>query len=186
MREVSEPVVALPTGPARVRIPRGLDNDYTDEMAAERRRFVLDRTGAGLSHVGRYSLDPATLPGNIEHFIGAAQVPVGLAGPLRILGEHAEGDFYIPLATTEGTLVASYNRGMRLLTESGGVKTTVVEDSMQRAPVFVLDDGHDARQFGEWVDKHFQEIKQSAESTSRFAKLHTIRQYSIGPLRTDL
>ena len=167
----------------RVRVPRHPNNDYTEEMAAERRRFVHDQTGADLLHVGRYSFDPATLPGNIEHFIGAAQVPIGVAGPLRIHGDHASGDFYVPLATTEGTLVASYNRGMRLLTESGGIKTTVMDDSMQRAPVFIFDDSHQGRDFGLWVDERFEEIKRSAESTTNFGKLHSIRQYSIGPLR---
>jgi hydroxymethylglutaryl-CoA reductase (NADPH) len=175
-------VATDPSG-ERVRVPRHPDNDYTGEMAAERRRFVHDRTGADLSHVGRYSFDPATLPGNIEHFIGAAQVPIGVAGPLRIHGDHASGDFYVPLATTEGTLVASYNRGMRLLTESGGIKTTVIDDSMQRAPVFIFDDSHQGRDFGLWVDERFEEIKRSAESTTNFGKLHSIRQYSIGPLR---
>jgi hydroxymethylglutaryl-CoA reductase (NADPH) len=134
-------------------------------------------------HVGQYSLDPAHVAGNVEHFTGVAQVPIGLAGPLRIVGEHAKGDFYVPLATTEGTLVASYNRGMRLLTESGGVKTTVVDDSMQRAPAFVLENALEARQFGHWVDDHFGEIKEVAESTTRFGTLRDIRQYSVGPLR---
>jgi len=84
-------------------------------MAALRRDFVQEHTGVDLSHVASYSFDPAFLPGNIENFIGVAQVPMGLAGPIRILGEHAQGDFYVPLSTTEGSLVASYNRGMRLL-----------------------------------------------------------------------
>ncbi len=84
-----------------------------------------------------------------------AQVPIGLAGPLRIDGEHAQGDFYVPLATTEGTLVASYNRGMRLLTECGGVRTTVVEEHMQRAPgVRASTTRSQAREFGVWVDEH--------------------------------
>ena len=108
-------------------IPRSPDDDYTSEAAARRRAFVEGLTGARLDHVGRHSLDPSSLPGNIENFIGVAQVPIGFAGPLRINGEHAHGEFYIPMATTEGTLVASYNRGMRLLTECGGAKTTVVD-----------------------------------------------------------
>jgi hydroxymethylglutaryl-CoA reductase (NADPH) len=116
----------------RARVPRDPEKDYTDELAERRRAFVRDRTGADLDHVGRYSLDPAALPGNVENFVGVAQVPIGVAGPLLVEGEHARGAFYVPLATTEGTLVASYNRGMRLLTESGGVRTTVVEDHMQR------------------------------------------------------
>jgi hydroxymethylglutaryl-CoA reductase (NADPH) len=167
----------------RMRIPRAKDNDYTHESASTRREFLRERTGASLSHVGKYSLDPGILPGNIEHFIGVAQVPIGVAGPIRINGEQAKGDFYVPLATSEGTLVASYNRGMRLLTESGGVKTTVVEQYMQRAPVFILTDALEAREFGRWVDEHFAAIKKAAEATTRVGKLVNIGQYSIGPLR---
>src|SRR5205807_2620536 len=129
------------------------------------REFLREQTGTDLTHVARFSFDPRMLPGNVENFAGVAQVPIGIAGPLRINGEYARGDFYVPMATTEGTLVASYNRGMRLLSECGGVKTTVVEDSMQRAPVFVLDDALEAREFGHWIDEHFDEIKRVAEST---------------------
>jgi hydroxymethylglutaryl-CoA reductase (NADPH) len=167
----------------RVRIPRDPTQDYTNEQAAARRAFVQERTGTELRHVGHYSVDPATLAGNVENFLGVAQVPIGLAGPLRINGEHAQGEFYVPLATTEGTLVASYNRGMRLLSESGGVRTTVVEEHMQRAPVFVLADALEAREFGAWVDEHFADIKAAAESTTRSGRLSYIGQYSIGPLR---
>ena len=116
------------------KVPRDPANDYTDAMAQRRRDFVREHTGVELAHVGRHSFDPALLPGNIENFIGVAQVPIGLAGPLHIRGEHAQGEFYVPMATTEGTLVASYNRGMRLLNECGGVRTTVVEQYMQRSP----------------------------------------------------
>ena len=167
----------------RVRIPRDKENDYTHGMAAQRREFVRQQTGANLSHVAQYSFDPATLPGNIEQFAGVAQVPIGVAGPLRINGEYAKGDFYVPLATTEGTLVASYNRGMRLLTECGGVKATVVEQFMQRAPVFILEDAVQAREFGKWVEDNFAAIKAEAETTTRSGKLINIGQYQIGPLR---
>ena len=165
------------------KIPRSKDNDYTREMAQARRRFVKERTGQALEHVGSFSFDPAMLPGNVEHFMGVAQVPIGLAGPLRIVGEHARGDFFVPMATSEGTLVASYNRGMRLLSESGGVKTTVVEQFMQRSPVFIMEDALKAREFGEWVTAHFAAIKEVAETTTRSGKLINIGQYSIGPLR---
>ena len=171
------------TARERARIPRAKDNDYTHEMAARRRDFIREQTGANLSHVAQYSFDPAILPGNIENFAGVAQVPIGIAGPLRINGEHANGDFYVPLATSEGTLVASYNRGMRLLTECGGVKATVVEQYMQRAPVFILDDAVRAREFGRWVDDHFAAIKAEAETTTRSGKLIHIGHYQVGPLR---
>jgi len=165
------------------RIPRDRTNDYTHQMAATRREFVCEQTGVDLSHVAQYSFDPSILPGNIEQFIGVAQVPMGLAGPLRINGEHAQGDFYVPLATSEGSLVASYNRGMRLLTECGGVKTTVVEESMQRAPVFILNDALEAREFGQWVGQNFEKLKEAAEATTHTGHLINIGQYQLGPLR---
>ncbi len=167
----------------RQAIPRDEENDYTDAQAAKRRDFIRRQTGANLSHVSNYSFDPSIVQGHIENYVGVAQVPIGVAGPLRINGEHARGDFFVPLATTEGTLVASYNRGMRLLTECGGVKTTVVESYMQRAPVFVLQDAQSARQFGHWIEENFGAIKAAAETTTRFGNLVKIQQFSIGPLR---
>ncbi len=122
-------------------------------------------------------MNPQTTKGNIEHFTGAAQVPLGFAGPLRINGEHAQGDFLIPLATTEGTLVASYNRGMKLLNVCGGVKCTVVGDAMQRAPVFVFEDARQAREFIKWVEANLPKIREEAETTSSVAKLQYIDSY---------
>lgn len=168
---------------AASRIPRNRDDDYTSEAAAERRAFVEEQTDARLDHVSRYSFEPKALQGNIENFIGAAQVPIGLAGPLRVTGEHAQGDFYIPMATTEGTLVASYNRGMRMITECGGARTTVVARSMQRSPVFILADAREARDFGKWVDENFLAIKAAAETTTCVGKLASIQQFAVGPTR---
>jgi hydroxymethylglutaryl-CoA reductase (NADPH) len=167
----------------RTPVPRDPGADHTDAMAAKRRAFLSERTGAPLEHVGSYSFDPAILPGNVENFTGVAQVPIGLAGPLLIHGEHAQGEFYVPMATTEGTLVASYNRGMRLLTESGGVRATVVESYMQRSPVFLFDDALAARDFGDWVAAHPEQIRAAAESTTRTGKLSHIAQYQVGPMR---
>ena len=164
-------------------IPRDRNDDYTETLAARRRAFVLDQTGVDLTHVARYTAEPHVVSGNIENFTGVAQVPIGIAGPIRIDGEHAQGDFYVPLATTEGTLVASHNRGMRLLSACGGVKTTVVQQAMQRAPVFVFADARVAREFGAWVDAHFLAIKAEAETTTRFGKLIHIDQYQVGPAR---
>lgn len=167
----------------RQSIPRenGTD-DYTAKMAKKRLGFIEDKTGVKTTHLGRYSFDPSILPGNIEHFAGAAQIPIGFAGPLLVNGEHARGDFYIPLATTEGTLVASYNRGMKVAYESGGVKTTVVDDAMQRAPVFHFSDAREARDFGLWVAGNFDRIKKSAESTTKTGKLIKIEQYPASKL----
>jgi hydroxymethylglutaryl-CoA reductase (NADPH) len=166
----------------RAPIPRDPADDYTPEAAERRAQFLREQTGVDLHHVRRLSFDPQVLPGNIENFVGVAQVPIGIAGPLRVNGEHAQGDFYVPLATTEGTLVASYNRGMRVLTECGGVKATVVKRSMQRAPVFMFSDARAARDFGEWLTASFAGIKAAAESTTRIGRLIEIEQYPLANL----
>jgi hydroxymethylglutaryl-CoA reductase (NADPH) len=159
-------------------VPRDPDNDYTPQAAAMRREFLRERTGVQLDHVGRFSFDSEVLPGNIEQFVGVAQVPIGVAGPLLVHGEHAQGEFYVPLATAEGTLVASYNRGMKLLYAAGGVTTTVVDDRMQRAPCFIFASAREARAFGEWLEERFDDIKAVAESTTRSGRLLDIEQYS--------
>lgn len=161
-------------------MPRDGSDDYTLQMAQRRREFIAQRTGVALRHVGTFSQDPGQLPGNIEHFIGVAQVPLGLAGPLSINGEHAQGDFSIPVATTEGTLVASYNRGMRLLSAAGGVQVTVVDDRMQRGPVFEFADAHKARGFGDLIREHFDEIRAAAGGTTRVGRLIVIDQDAVG------
>jgi hydroxymethylglutaryl-CoA reductase (NADPH) len=96
-----------------------------------------------------------------------AQVPLGFAGPIKVNGEHAKGEFVVPLCTSEGTLVASYNRGIKILNMCGGVSVTVVDDRMQRAPVFVFDSAREARDFASWLDDNMDEIRRQAESSSR-------------------
>jgi hydroxymethylglutaryl-CoA reductase (NADPH) len=159
------------------RIPRDDSDDYSESAIARRQAFVEQKTGATLKHLKKYSFDPHTLQGNCEHFTGVAQVPIGFAGPLTINGEHAQGDFLIPMATTEGTLVASYNRGMKVLNLSGGAKCTIIGDAMQRAPVFIFDDARGARNFTQWVDQNIGLIREEAEATSSVAKLRDIDFY---------
>src|SRR5256714_4300907 len=161
----------------RASIPRDRENDYTPDAASARRSFLEERTGASLEHVSSYSFDPELVQGNVEHFTGVAQVPIGIAGPMLVNGEHAQRDFYVPLATAEGTLVASYNRGMKLLREAGGVTTTILDDRMQRAPSFIFESARQARDFCKWLGEHFDEIKAGAEETTKSARLIDIRTY---------
>lgn len=163
----------------RVSIPRNRENDYTSEAAEQRRHFVNEQTGADLNHVGQFSTAPSDVSGNCENFVGMTQMPIGLAGPLRINGQYAQGDFLIPLATTEGTLVASYNRGMRAITESGGIQTTVFDDYMQRAPAFKFRSARDVQQFMNWFDENYAEIKTHAEATSSVAKLEFVQRWPV-------
>ncbi len=164
--------------PERVPVPRDRENDYTTEAATARADFLRERSDSALEHVGSYSFDPAETAGNVEHFIGAAQVPLGVAGPLLVNGEHAKDEFYVPMATAEGTLVASYNRGMRLLHEAGGVHVSITDDRMQRAPVFIFPSAREARDFGVWLADNFEPIKAAAEETTSSGKLQDIEQFS--------
>lgn len=165
---------AISSADGIVRIPRDPKDDYNEEIIKTRQAFVGEFTGKKLEHIAHYSFDPHILKGNIEHFTGVAQVPLGFAGPITIHGEHAQGDFLIPMATTEGTLVASYNRGIKVLNLSGGVKCSVVGDAMQRAPVFVFYDARQARDFVKWAQEHLDKIREEAEATSSVAKLQYI------------
>jgi len=160
-----------------IRIPRDTNDDYSEAIIQQRQKFVEEFTGTKLNHITKYSFDPHAAKGNIEHFTGVMQVPLGIAGPITIHGEHAKGDFLIPLATSEGTLVASYNRGIKVLNLSGGAQVTVVADAMQRAPVFVFDDARAGRDFLRWVEAHTDKIREEAEATSSVAKLQNIDPY---------
>ncbi len=162
------------------RIPRDKKNDYSREMASQRAAFVAAMTGTKLDAVSSYTIDPASTQGNIENFIGTAQVPLGLAGPLTIVGEHAKGEFYIPMATSEGTLVASYSRGMRVISACGGAKTTVVKESMQRAPVFMFDNALEAREFGKWLQQNLDSIRGVVKNSTRTGRLTEIELYVVG------
>ena len=161
------------------RIPRDKDNDHTRDMASQRSAFIEVMSGARLDTVSSYTIDPAVTRGNIENFVGTAQVPIGIAGPLKMVGEHAQGDFYIPLATTEGTLVASYSRGMRVISECGGAKCTVVKHSMQRAPVFLFEDALEAREFGKWLDEHIDALRGVVKASVEVPRLIEIEKYVV-------
>jgi hydroxymethylglutaryl-CoA reductase (NADPH) len=160
------------------KIPRDREDDYSEAAIRARQDFVREQTGSAIEHVSSYTLDPAVLPGNVEHFFGVAQVPIGLAGPLLVNGEHAQGEYFVPMATTEGTLVASYNRGMKLMREAGGVTTTILDDRMQRAPVFVFDSARGVKDFSAWLEAHFDDVAAAAGTTTSSGKLIDIQRFS--------
>ncbi len=165
-----------------LKIPRDRENDYAPEPITARQELIRSETDAPLEHTSSYSLDPSTLAGNVESFFGVAQVPIGVAGPLRVNGEHAQGDFLVPLATTEGTLVASYNRGMKLCREAGGVTTTILDDRMQRAPVFSFENARDMRDFREWLEEHFTDVAAAAEETTSSGRLVDIQMFPVAKM----
>ncbi len=109
--------------------------------------------------------------GNIENFIGVMRMPVGIAGPLRVNGTAAKGDYLVPLATTEAALVASYHRGCRLLTAAGGCSAIVLYESVSRAPSFVFESSADACRFVVWALGAFGEFQKVAATTTSHGRL---------------
>jgi len=152
------------------RIPAG--NDHSKEGLEKRRAFLRDSgcCPESLCH-DLPGLTTEDLKGSIENFIGYTHIPVGVIGPLRINGLFAQGDFYVPLATTEGALVASYHRGAHVVSRNGGVRTLCVSESISRAPAFTFDSIIDAGLFVEWAISNLEKFQVLAEETTQHGKL---------------
>jgi len=128
--------------------------------------------------------DPESLRGSIEQQIGWVQVPLGLAGPLRVTGSGFSEDVCLPLATSEGALVASIHRGARALSDAGGVRSVCVASGIQRAPSFLFRDIYDALGFVAWVEAHAKELGAVFAPVSRHSVLREIRPNLDGNLVT--
>ncbi len=156
----------------RVRlVPRFENQGYDRPLVDRRRAWVELKTGAELAHVGNFSIDSEQLRGNIENPVGVAQMPLGVAGPLLIRGQHATGTFYVPLATTEGALVRSYERGMVALTRAGGAGARVYLDRNRVSPIFHFADVGEAHDFSCRLPDHLADIRRAAEATTSHGKL---------------
>ena len=150
--------------------------------AASIRREALERIcGVRLDAIGHHSFDAARAAlSNCENMIGVAQVPMGVVGPLTVKGEYIDGDVFVPMATTEGALLASINRGCTAIRLAGGAAVHVDDVGMTRAPVFRAGSHRETRAFLAWVREHEDDIRAVASGTSRFLKLTEIRPYTFG------
>ena len=154
------------------RIPRGDDQGSTlarwDTLSVSNdvRQKIADT--ASLSRNKTYRR-------NIENYIGTVKVPVGIAGPLRVNGGFARGDYYVPLATTEAALVASYNRGTHVISKAGGCTAMLLDEGVSRAPGFVFKSLSQAALFVSWALSQLEEFKHATEATSRFCKLISMK-----------
>ncbi len=172
-------VRALVSGEMRFyQLPRDLDADAKAEI---RRRALERMSGANLAHVGSYSLDSQRASTrHCENFLGIAQVPIGVAGPLTVRGDYIDGDVFVPLATTEGALIASISRGCAAIRQAGGARTYVEDAGMTRAPVFATSGVEQSRDLMRWVVENEEEIRRLAEGTSRYLRLRDIRPFAFG------
>lgn len=118
----------------------------------------------------------------VENCIGFAQVPLGIAGPLTIHGENQKGEFFAPLATVEATLVASCNRGCKVLQKCGGVQVAALSESMSRAPAFRFANVKDALAFYRLAPTLEATFRATAEASSKHARLQRITPTIIGTM----
>jgi hydroxymethylglutaryl-CoA reductase (NADPH) len=161
-------------------VPRFKDQGYAAEDVRRRREWLEQRLGIALPVIGACAIPTLEMRGNIENPIGAVQIPLGIAGPLHVNGMHARGTFYVPLATTEGALVRSYERGMAMLTRAGGVVTRIYADGNVVVPSFLFESVDDAHRFATDLPARFAAIKAEADATTRHGRLERLVPHAVG------
>jgi len=161
-------------------IPRFKGQGYASEDVERRRQWLEQRLEIKLGHVSKCSLDFEQMRGNIENPIGSVQMPLGIAGPLLIKGRHAQGSYFVPLATTEGALVRSYERGMVTITRAGGAEVFLTRDRNEITPLFHFNDMSAAHEFADRVPGWLQQIKQAAEATTSHGRLIEAQAQVVG------
>ncbi|MBT4646731.1 hydroxymethylglutaryl-CoA reductase (NADPH) [archaeon] len=127
-----------------------------------------------------YSILPQNCGPNIENMIGAIQVPLGIAGPVKIKGEYSIGEFHIPLSTTEGTLVASVNRGCSVINKSGGAKVVILKSGQTRSVLFKSKSVIESKKFVDWVKENIDLLKKEAKAEERFIEIDDIETFILG------
>ncbi|MDO9549768.1 MAG: hydroxymethylglutaryl-CoA reductase (NADPH) [Methanoregula sp.] len=146
-----------------------------------RREYIEKETSIKTENIGIFSIDiERVVKRNCENMIGTIQVPLGVAGPIAVKGGYAQGNYWLPLATTEGALVASVNRGCSAITKAGGAEVRILHDGMTRAPVFAAESIVHSAQICDWVAAHRDELKAAAESTTSHGKLNDIVTFVAG------
>jgi hydroxymethylglutaryl-CoA reductase (NADPH) len=156
------------------------DHADADTAAAARRHLLAEEVGADLETVGAYGFDAAVAESAIENMIGTAQVPMGVVGPFPVEGSAADGEYYLPLATTEGALLASVNRGAAAISKAGGADATVLKSGMTRAPVFSVGGVVEASAVADWVRDNHDALAEAAESTTSHGELEEVTPYVVG------
>lgn len=178
MTDADRYVERLQTGDLRWYELEGLTDPETATTA--RRCALEEESGTTLKTIGDYSFDAAEASTNIENMIGAVQIPLGIAGPVEVSGEQADGQYRIPLATTEGALVASVNRGCAVLRQAGGVTTRITANGMTRAPVFAVPDVAAGAEISQWVIENESRLAAAAEETTAHGSLIDIEPHLVG------
>ncbi len=152
-----------------------------NEAAELRRKFLEDVTGADLSPLAAPQLNFDELVGrNIENPVGAASIPLGVVGPLKVEGDYARGVFFPVLATSEGALVASVNRGVAAIHKSGGARAAVLNDEMTRAPLIKTSGLGESLRIARWVEDNLTLLQEEVSEVTRHGRLIGVRAFPHG------
>jgi hydroxymethylglutaryl-CoA reductase (NADPH) len=162
------------------RVPYDHDLNYNQKFVDKRRKWLSEKTGVSFKHISYFSSDTEAYCGNIENFVGVAQVPIGIVGPIKVNGEFSKGTFYVPFATTEGAMVETYQRGAIALTKAGGVNVFVNKDANHLDPIFIFKNAAEAKNFVSWITNNFLQIKEQSEKTTGFGKLISATPHWVG------
>lgn len=156
------------------------------EACELRLMFIEERLGKKFETIRKFYIstsDKEKKTTGIEQKIGCVCVPLGFAGPLKINGEYAKGEFFIPVATNEAALIAGLSRGIRTINEAGGIKTVLKYNGMTRAPLIETPGIEYAKKISaEFKNRGelFQDMKREAEKESKVTKLVGIQPFQFG------
>jgi hydroxymethylglutaryl-CoA reductase (NADPH) len=162
-----------------------INNETTKEFSETektqiRRERLEKESHTRLTEISKIPFDISVVSRYIENMIGVCNVPLGVAGPIKVNGDYASGIFHVPFATTQSTLIRSYDRGMKVLTAAGGVNTKIIKDEIHISPIFCFENLKEAKFFYDWVTENLTLIKNEAESTTSHGKLLSVKPLILG------
>lgn len=150
---------------------------YSQDDLEKRKKWLKEKYAVDFYHTDLPV--PEDYKGLTENQIDNISLPLSIAGPLRINGTYASGEFYVPLCTLEGTLTFSMMRGLKITSYCDGIKTSHIKQELSRSPIFIFKDIQYVCFFSQWVEQNFQKLKSIAEATTRYGKLLRIDNYVV-------
>jgi hydroxymethylglutaryl-CoA reductase (NADPH) len=151
------------------------------EAMIKRNEYIQNESNINLELIKKIDFDPEKLYNkNIENLIGCIQIPVGVAGPIVINGQYAKGKFFVPLATTEGALVASISRGIKAINQAGGTKVIVSNKGVTRGPVFQLKSITQLNDFKIWFENNLNRIIEITKNSNSYIQFINYSFHNIG------
>ncbi len=181
--EMDELVEKMISGEIKLHEVENYTRNDSNIATIVRREYLQKKYNVELKHMAHNSIDfTDSISRNIDNPIGAAQIPIGCAGELKINGEYANGVYPILLATTEGRLVAGMSRGIVVFNKAGGVNTTILKDGMTRDVLIRVSNARDAVKIGRWIESEsgFKALSEAFSKTTKFGKLKEVKPYIVG------